>query len=176
MNFGDTLKQFVGTIAPLLGTALGGPLGGYAGSLIGKALGVNDPNNQKAMTAAMASATPDQLLALKKADQEFAAKMKELEVDEEKLAYDDRANARAREIATKDSTPKILAFAVCALVVLAEGGMMLLGQPKGVDGVVLGRVLGTLDSALMLILSYYFGSSIGSKAKDDALADIAKQS
>jgi hypothetical protein len=31
------------------------------------------------------------------------------------------------------------------------------------------RVLGTLDGALMLVLSYYFGSSSGSQAKDDLL-------
>jgi hypothetical protein len=31
------------------------------------------------------------------------------------------------------------------------------------------RVLGTLDGALMLVLSYYFGSSSGSQAKDEML-------
>ena len=31
------------------------------------------------------------------------------------------------------------------------------------------RVLGTLDGALMLVLSYYFGSSSGSQAKDDLI-------
>jgi hypothetical protein len=31
------------------------------------------------------------------------------------------------------------------------------------------RVLGTLDGALMLVLSYYFGSSSGSQAKDELL-------
>ena len=31
------------------------------------------------------------------------------------------------------------------------------------------RVLGTLDGALMLVLTYYFGSSSGSQAKDDLL-------
>jgi len=33
----------------------------------------------------------------------------------------------------------------------------------------IARVLGTLDGALMLVLSYYFGSSSGSQAKDDLL-------
>jgi hypothetical protein len=31
------------------------------------------------------------------------------------------------------------------------------------------RVLGTLDGALMLVLSFYFGSSSGSQAKDQML-------
>jgi hypothetical protein len=30
----------------------------------------------------------------------------------------------------------------------------------------IARVLGTLDGALMLVLSFYFGSSAGSQAKD----------
>lgn len=174
MSFADTLKSFVSTVAPTLGTALGGPLGGMAGTFIANALGVK-PGDSKALQTAMLGATPDQLLALKKADQDFAGKMKELEISEEKLTFDDRANARAREMAVKDSTPKIMGFAVAILVVVAEGSMLIWGQPKNVDGVVLGRILGTLDAALMLVLSYYFGSSVGSKEKDATLADIAKQ-
>jgi hypothetical protein len=33
----------------------------------------------------------------------------------------------------------------------------------------IARVLGTLDGALMLVLSFYFGSSSGSQAKDTML-------
>jgi hypothetical protein len=50
--------------------------------------------------------------------------------------------------------------------------MFFLGQPKGIDGVVLGRILGTLDSALMLVLGYYFGSSAGSAEKTAAINKI----
>jgi hypothetical protein len=34
----------------------------------------------------------------------------------------------------------------------------------------IARVLGTLDSALMLVLSYYFGSSAGSAEKNQIMA------
>lgn len=170
MNFGQTAKSVLATVAPLLGTALGGPFGGLAGSLLAKALGTSDP---KAMEAAITSTDPDILLKLKQADNEFQEHMKQLGIDEAKLAFDDTANARAREVSVKDWTPRIIAYLVILLVLVAEGSMFFVGQPKGMDGVVLGRILGTLDSALMLVLGYYFGSSAGSTSKSDALNQIA---
>jgi len=58
------------------------------------------------------TATPDQLLALQNSRQAFMAQMKQLGIDEAKLAYDDVANARAREIAVRDKLPAILAISV----------------------------------------------------------------
>ncbi len=171
MNFGDKAKQILATVAPLLGTAIGGPFGGLAGTLLAKALGTSDP---KAMEAAITSTDPDILLKLKQADQEFAEHMKELQISEEKLSYDDTASARAREQAVKDWTPRIIAYVVIILVLLAEGSMFFVGQPK-MEGVVLGRILGTLDSALLLVLSYYFGSSVGSAQKTDTIDKMASK-
>ena len=170
MSFSSTAKSIIASVAPLLGTAIGGPFGGLAGTLLSKALGTSDP---KAQEAAITSADPDILLKLKQADNDFQAQLKSLQIDEEKLSFDDTANARAREMAVKDSTPRIIAYLVILLVLVAEGSMFFVGQPKGMDGVVLGRILGTLDSALMLVLGYYFGSSAGSTSKSDALNQIA---
>jgi hypothetical protein len=166
MNFGQTAKSILATVAPLLGTAIGGPFGGLAGALLSKALGTTDP---KAMEAAITSTDPDILLKLKQADTDFQTQMKALQISEEKLSFDDTANARAREIAVKDWTPRIIAYLVILLVLVAEGSMFFVGQPKAMDGVVLGRILGTLDSALMLVLGYYFGSSAGSSNKDSTI-------
>lgn len=170
MSFGSTAKQVIGTVAPLLGTALGGPFGGLAGTLLAKALGTNDP---KAQEAAIASADPAVLVQLKSAENELQEHMKQLDIDEQKLAFDDIANARSREVAVKDWTPRILAYAVVTLTVVLEGMLLLHGQPKEIDGVVLGRILGTWDAALMLVLSYYYGTSAGSVSKTDALNQIA---
>lgn len=180
MNLLKQAGQALATFAPTVATALGGPLAGVAITSLEKVFGI-DPSvpaadKRSAIEAGLVAATPDQIIALRKAEQDFQVQIKTLGISEEKLIYDDRAAARAREMAVKDNTPRILAYAVVALVVLAEGSLLLFGQPKAVDGVVLGRVLGTLDAALMLVLSYYFGSSIGSKEKDSALAAIAKQS
>ena len=70
------LKNIVGAVAPTLGTALGGPMGGMAANMIADVLGV--PNNPKAIEKAIQDATPEQMLELKKVEQEFELKMKEL--------------------------------------------------------------------------------------------------
>jgi len=166
MNFGQKALQILRTVAPTIALAAGGPFGPIAAAAIHAALGTAD---DKSAETALLNATPDQLLALKSAEQAFQVRMKELGIQEEQLVYTDIANARAREIAVKDWTPRIIAYLVIVLVLVAEGSMFFAGQPKGVDGVVLGRILGTLDSALMLVLGYYFGSSAGSSNKDSTI-------
>jgi len=170
MSFGSKAKQVIATVAPMLGTVLGGPLGGLAGSALAEALGTSDP---KAQEQAIIAANPDTLLKLKQAEDDLKTKLRQMDIDEEKLHLDDTANARAREIALKDWTPRIIAYGVIILTIAMEGSLLLFGQPKTVDGVILGRVLGTFDSALMLVLSYYYGSSAGSASKTDALNTIA---
>lgn len=127
------------------------------------------------IAAAVAGATPEQLQALKQADQDFAVKMQALgfqHVEElEQLASADRANARAREIAVKDYTPRIIAGLVVVLCFSAEAWVLTHGYPSNVAGELVGRILGTLDSALILVLSYYFGSSAGSDRKTEIIAN-----
>jgi hypothetical protein len=168
MSFGSKALQVLRTVAPELALALGGPFGPIASAAVSAALGT-PAGDDKAAETALLTATPDQLLALQNSRQAFMAQMKQLGIDEAKLAFDDTANARAREIAVKDWTPRIIAYLVILLVLVAEGSMFFIGQPKSMDGVVLGRILGTLDSALMLVLGYYFGSSAGSSNKDSTI-------
>ena len=74
------LKNIVGAVAPTLGSAMGGPLGNMAMGKIAEVLGVS--NDQKSIQQAMQSATPEQMLELKKAEQEFEVQMKELDVEQ----------------------------------------------------------------------------------------------
>jgi hypothetical protein len=172
MSFSDKAKQIIAAVAPTIGTALGGPFGTLAGGLVAKALGGGD---SKAVEAAIISGDPDALLKLKEAEQNFTLQMEQLGIDHDKLAFNDTANARAREIALHDNTPKYLAYAVVAFTALIEGYALLHGLPSDIDKVIVGRILGTLDSASVLVLSYYFGTTASSRRKDDALAEIAKQ-
>lgn len=169
MSFSDKAKQIIGTVAPLLGTALGGPLGGLAGGLLAKALGTDDP---KAQEAAIAAADPQTLLKLKEAENELQEHMKQLQIDEEKLGFDDTANARAREIAVKDSTPKILGYGIIIFTMFFEGWLLIHGMPKDMDpqyAIVAGRILGTFDTASALVLGYFYGTSAGSSHKDSTI-------
>lgn len=172
MNLGAKAKQILATVAPLLGTAIGGPFGTMAGTLLSEALGT-PAGDEKAAEAALLSASPEALLALKNADQAFSVRMKELGIEESKLAYDDTANARAREIAIRDNTPRNLAY-----IVLGFAGACIAATLAGwtkVDSALAGTLIGYLVAEARSALAYYFGSSKGSKDKDDAIAEIAKQ-
>ena len=107
MKLGGILKNVVGAVAPTLGSALGGPMGGMAANMIADVLGV--PNTPKAIEKAVQNATPKQMLQLKKAEQDFELKMKELEVDVFKLEVADTQDARGRF--SKDWTARIMGVA-----------------------------------------------------------------
>jgi hypothetical protein len=161
-------KKTLGALAPLLGTALGGPLGGVAASAIAAALGAKDTDDAT-LAAAVKGATPDQLLALKNADNQFKLDMAKLGLRPEELEVQDRISARGAYSATKDLMVPGLALLVvgtfCAVTV-----MVLLGYLK-IEAVIAGTLIGYLSAKAEQVLAFYFGSSRGSKDKDAALAD-----
>lgn len=169
VTFGEKALQVLRTVAPTLALAAGGPFGPIAAAAIHLALGT-DPSDPKAAETALLNATPEQLLALKKADQDFQVRMKELGIEEQHLAYEDTASARAREIAVKDWTPQILAYGVTAGFFGILAFLLWNGKPPGGDVIMV--MLGALGSAWTGIVAYYFGSSAGSAAKTATLDKI----
>lgn len=166
------VKDVLAKVAPTIGAAVGGPLGGAAGAILGQVLGVQDTNDAGSVTAAIAGATPDQLLALKKADQDFQARMAELGFanakDIEALVVDDRKDARGREVAIRDKTPSILAALIILTYISVQVILLFFSVHAEMREIVM-RSLGTLDAAVGLVLGYYFGSSLSSKTKDEAI-------
>lgn len=149
----NDLIAMVSKFAPAIGTALGGPLGGLAVTAIAERLGVAD--EVEAVTKAI------------KADPEAALKLKQLENEKFKAVLADKDSARNREatIATSDKAPlinKLISPALALIVVGAWVGIQFIlintTVPQEMRELV-ARVLGTLDGALMVILSYYFGAS-----------------
>jgi hypothetical protein len=108
-------KNLVSTVAPWIGTALGGPLGGAAVGAVADALGLSD-KAEASIKAALSGATPEQLLAVKTADQAFAMKMQELGYgDIEKLAQlamENTKDARAMQTSTRSRIPAVLAILI----------------------------------------------------------------
>jgi len=169
----DQLLNLVRTVAPTLATAVGGPLAGMATRVISEALlGKPDATEAELVEAAKA-ATPEQLLALKKAEQDFAVRMRELDVDLERIAQADRASAREREVKTGDWTPRLLAASVTIGFFGVLGYMIQHGLPQH-GGEAMLVMLGTLGTAWGAIMNYYFGSSAGSKEKTDAINQMVK--
>lgn len=170
MNFGQSALHVLKSVAPMLATAALGPFGPLAGATISAALGT-DGGDSKTAEAALLNATPDQLLALKKAEQDFQVQMKQLDISEEKLSFDDTASARAREQVVKDKTPMVLALGITAGFFGTLGFMLINGKPA-TGGDALLVMLGSLGTAWAGVVSYYFGSSAGSASKTDAINKV----
>lgn len=152
------------TVAPMLATAVGGPLAGAATAAIAKALGLPQEMPAEEVAFAVQNATPDQLLAIKKAEQDFAVKMKALDIDIIALGNADRDSARKREMAVKDWMPKVLGLMVVASTIAAV--LLVLTGKARVEDALAGALVQMLVNASLLVLGYYFGSSAGSAAKD----------
>lgn len=179
MNFGQTALQVLKTVAPTLALAVGGPFGPLAAAAIHAALGTTD---QASAEKALVNATPDQLLALKKADQDFEVQIEKLGIEKAKLAYDDTANARQMQMTVRDPTVARLAWLVIGgflLISLVELAAMLIWPEKvkalpEAAWLLVGSVLGYLANESKQAGAFYFGSSAGSQAKDATISNLAK--
>jgi hypothetical protein len=149
----DELLSLLKGVAPTLATIVAGPLGGAAVSAIAAKFGVAD--SVEAVVQAMAG------------DPQAAQKLAELELEYAKLDAADRDSARTRDTAITTSaqapwyskmvTP---ALALGVFVLWSTVNILLLNNniPDAMREIVI-RMLGSLDAANMLILSYYFGNS-----------------
>lgn len=164
----DWLKQ----IAPTAATLLGGPLAGMAVDAIGKAIGMDDATKDQvkdALTSGTLNA--EQMAAIKQAEADLALKVKQLDIDLEKVHAGDRASAREMAAKTGDTwTPRIIALTVF-VVWGAVNWKLFNGTISGDMRELVARALGTLDATLMAVIYYYFGSSAGSKEKTQAIKD-----
>lgn len=168
-------KAIVKTVAPALATALGGPLAGMATQAISNAVLGSPDGTEEEIATALASSSPDTLIKLKQANLEFSAKIKELDVDLERIAQMDRADARQREIQTNDPwTPRILGATIIAGFFAAMWAV-LSGEIKGMDATemaLVGAVIGYASAKADQVVSYVFGSSAGSKQKNQIIAQM----
>lgn len=175
MNF--NWKGALSNLAPMLATALGGPLAGAAVSTITEALGLGADATDAEIAKELATASPDALLQLKKSEQEFATRMAELgfknEADLEKIAADDRASARQREVDRQDWTPRVMAFLVTSGFFSMLAIMVIAAIPEG-SREPLYILLGSLGTAWTQIIAYYFGSTAGGQKKSELLAQAQR--
>lgn len=162
-------RSIVGTVAPTLATALGGPLAGVAVKAIAAGLGKSPEAKADAVEQAVLEADPATLLKLKEIEVQFEKDLQAAGIRLEEIAAEDRANARAREMGLKDHTPAILSFVITIGFFGTLGWMLVNGKPA-TGGDALLVMLGALGGAWGAIVSYYFGSSAGSKIKTEALA------
>lgn len=168
-------QAIIKTVAPWIGTALGGPLGGMAVDAAANALGVSTKTSD-AIKQALAGITPDQMLALKKADQDFAVQMQSLGfkqvTDLEAIAAGDRKDARDMLKTTRSWVPAALSILVTAGYFGILIGMML-GDLKVSDSQALLLMLGSLGTGWGMVMAFWFGTTHDSGRKTDMLASAA---
>ena len=163
-------KDIVKNIAPIIGGTIGGPFGAAGMKfLAGKLLGDESASEQDLADAVM-GASPEQLMLIKKADQEFKVKMRELGFKEEELHIRDRDSAR-NLAATQGMTPHIILSAIYTIGYLAVLGLFLTGEVIIAASIKseFNMVLGVLTAAQIQIMNFWFGSSSGSKQKTEQM-------
>lgn len=170
MDIWETLKGVVKKGAPILANAIIPGSGGLAASLIGDALGV-DSNSPQAMLEAVQQASPEQWLALQKAQMENKAHLARISADLDKAYLADRQNARGRDIELKkvgysNWRADVLALASIAGLLALIFTVIFAEIKAGPARDTLLVLSGTLIAIVKDVYQFEFGSSRGSKEKD----------
>ncbi|MET3234193.1 UNVERIFIED_ORG: hypothetical protein ABIC54_006409 [Burkholderia sp. 1263] len=179
-------------MAPWLVTALTGGVPGIAAmaaSAIAGKLGLAEGSVDAVKSALTGQQmTPEQLLALKQADDDFALKMRQagfthaenmagIQVQADRVAADDRASARNFAAAEHDHTARNLAYmyTVALFAVIGLEFLLAARQIRLDDGVM--RALDTLFGILIAMVlgskEYFFGSSSRADRQAAAITQFA---
>lgn len=172
----DLLKTFgplLGQVAPTIATALGGPLAGVAVRTLSNALLGHENGSEADVKEALEAASPEQLAQIKQIDAQFKVRMKELDIDLERIASGDRDSARKMQMANNDWIPRLLAVMITVGFFGILVWMLMKGMPQtGTEALLM--MLGALGTAWTGVINFYYGSSAGSKQKNDLLAQKDK--
>lgn len=163
MNSSDW-KNVVKAVAPGIAGLLGGPLAATAvGALSQKLLGKNDGSLED-IAELISIGSPETLLKIKQVEAELKIELANAGVKLEEIIAGDRDSARHREVATKDDTTKILAYSFTVGYFLMVIGLAKWGLPPDSREMMVS-LISILSAAMIGIVNYYFGSSMGSTVK-----------
>jgi len=181
------LDDLVRIGAPLLGSVLGGPPGLAIGviGLVTRALGLADNSSLKDIAKEIQT-NPEAALKLRELEVNYQQYIASVRLQMDQAAYADRASARSREVeitkatGKKDWYPSILGgFVVLAFTAII---FVLIVSPPNIDEKnknyqnyqsLINILIGSLTAGFSTVLSYYFGSSAGSRDKDDTIANFS---
>jgi hypothetical protein len=166
----DALLGILKGVAPVLATAVAGPAGGAAVGWIASKLGIPD-DTIEGVTKAL-TGNPEMTLKLKELDLEYA----KLEVQDRDSARQAYAQVATSEHATKldKVVVPVLALGVVGLAFTLIGVLMFVNTPTDQQQIII-FALGFITSAAGQVLSFYFGSSQGSKDKTEEIKGMLKK-
>ena len=193
------IKSAITTIAPTLAGMLGGPLAGAAVSALEGALGLSQGAGTDAVTNVLQSGTisPDQIAAVRAADQKHAEILGQQGLDLAKLNKDfdaaqtnaviaDRMDARknnsSRESVWSLAYVVLSTFALIMAAVLygcwaiLQGGITVkdVSAVAAISGLV-GAVVGYVAANAQTVVNFIYGGSLGSEKKTDAMSAAVQQ-
>lgn len=162
--FKDILKNLGCTAL----AALPEPLYNLAHKTLCNVLGLDENCDSKNLANALANATADQIIALKKAESELINIINNYQLESQKLYLANISDARNNNNNFNDKTPLALSVVITAgfFTLLS---MLLFYDAKNVT--ILNIMIGSLGSAFLAIINYYFGSSLGSMKKNEIIAN-----
>lgn len=154
--------NWLAQIAPTLATALGGPLAGLAVAAISKVIGVLPEEVRDVIDNG--KLTADQIALIRQEEIRFKQQALEMGLNFEKLDVADRTSAREMQTATRSRTPDILSgvitFGFFGILIA-----MMMGYPEGESQPLL-IMLGSLGTAWISVVAFWFGSTNSSQKKD----------
>jgi len=177
MDWKDIGRSLISQGAPLLGGLLGGPAGATAGKLVAGLFGVDPESPEEVMNAIQGD--PEAIAKIRELEMQHKFKLQELQLEETQAFLKDIDSARSREASIvaatgeKDRDLYILAYIVVGAFFLLTAYLAYGAMNPGTGGESsLGKdplimmIVGGLISGFTQVLSYFFGSSQGSAAKN----------
>lgn len=152
-------------IAPTIATALGGPLAGIAVEAVSKVMGVGTEEAKTLLDDG--KMTADQIAQVKVAEIELKKQAQELGLNFEELAVDDRKSARSMQSETRSSVPAVLSYGIT----IGFFGILIaiMRDPQAATNQPLLIMLGSLGTAWVAVVTFWFGSTNGSQRKDQMI-------
>jgi hypothetical protein len=169
---GQPFKKLFGVlrnVAPTLIAATGSPLAPLALNIAKKVMGNESMSDESLEEAvAVASGSTEGLAQLRTIEAELQKVELEQDFKFAELDVEDRKDARARQIALRDNTPAVVLYLTTAGFFGCLAYMLVYGLPAN-GGEALLLMIGTLGAAWGSAITYFVGSSAGSRAKNDLL-------
>lgn len=160
-------KNVLSKLAPTVAVALGGPLACGIISVVGDIMGISEPTQEKiAKAIESGQLTSEHLAAIKMLEMKLKAEEEERGFRYADLEMRDRDSARKANV-DGGTLNKLfwLSLWLISTVLTAELCVLWLGIPHGVPEIIVGRILGMLDTVAAQVMNFWYGTSSGSVRK-----------
>jgi hypothetical protein len=150
----NKIKSLIGGLVPTIAAGMGSPVAGMAVNMVADALGCKP--EPRSIEQALGDATPEQLLRLKEAEQNFEIQMKQMDIDVFALETQDIQDARNKF--SNDWTPKVLGL----LSMIGFMGYIFFITAFPIDDSsddIVMLIIGSLTGIATAVISFYFGAS-----------------